>query len=118
MDRIEFDRGMVESVYCDFSKLPHLHPNFCIWKRMFWNIFWAIFHYKSLKERWVSSTDDEISDRDYQFEIFPLQSTLNLEAKDQVWLEITTMPSGVYLAGYTHFTGWLLEEDIYKNAEY
>lgn len=51
-----------------------------------------------------SSIDDEISDRDYQFEIFSLQSTLNLEAGDQVWLGITTMPPGVYLAGYTYFT--------------
>lgn len=61
-----------------------------------------------------SSNNDEISDNNYQFEIFSLQSTLNLEAGDQVWLGITTMPSGVNLAGYTHFTGWLLEEDITK----
>jgi hypothetical protein len=61
-----------------------------------------------------SSHGDEISDTDYLYEIFSLQSTLNLVAGDQIWLESSYMPSGVYLAGYTHFTGWLLEEDISK----
>jgi hypothetical protein len=45
-----------------------------------------------------------------------LQSTLNLKSGDQVWLEIYYWSSGV--SSYdssehlTHFTGWLLEEDI------
>lgn len=63
-----------------------------------------------------SAHGDEISDRDYQFENFSIQSTLDLKAGDQIWLQITRMPSGGYLTDdgnhFTHFTGWLLEEDI------
>ena len=45
-----------------------------------------------------------------------LQSTLNLEKGDQVWVVIDSILSGVSLfdsgAHYTHFTGFLLEEKI------
>jgi hypothetical protein len=45
-----------------------------------------------------------------------LQSTLNLEKGDQVWVVIDSISSGVSLfdsgAHYTHFTGFLLEEKI------
>ena len=45
-----------------------------------------------------------------------LQLTLNLKKGDQVWLKIDAMSSGAYLVDdidhYTHFTGWMLEEDI------
>lgn len=53
-----------------------------------------------------------------QLKPYSLQSTLNLEAGDQVWVQIHRLgdPKGVYLfddaAHYTHFNGWLLQENI------
>lgn len=52
-----------------------------------------------------------------------LQVTLNLKAGDQVWVEIDAKIAEPYLFDaydglkglYTHFTGWVLEEEI-KNA--
>ncbi len=45
-----------------------------------------------------------------------LQLTLNLKKGDQVWLKIDAMSSGAYLVDdidhYTHFTGWMLVEEI------
>jgi hypothetical protein len=45
-----------------------------------------------------------------------IQSTLNLEKDDQVWMEIIQMSSGSYLFdnfnAHTHFTGFMLQEDI------
>ena len=44
------------------------------------------------------------------------QSTLNLKSGDQVWVVIDYFSSGAYLYdtgdGYTHFTGFMLEEEI------
>jgi hypothetical protein len=55
---------------------------------------------------------------DVQFSPVTLQSTLNLQKGDQIWLQITAMSAGVYLFDsnyyYTHFTGWLLEEEIFS----
>ncbi|XP_046457317.1 uncharacterized protein LOC124204323 [Daphnia pulex] len=47
-------------------------------------------------------------------ETLSLQSILNLTAGDQVWTEVTYITSGISLLGpdYTHFTGFLLEEDV------
>ncbi len=50
-----------------------------------------------------------------------LQSTLNLKKGDQIWLQIWTISKGVHLYDissdnninhYTHFTGFILEEEI------
>ena len=45
-----------------------------------------------------------------------LQSTLNLKSGDQVWVAITAESTGASLADnsehFTHFTGWMLEEEI------
>ncbi len=45
-----------------------------------------------------------------------LQSTLKLKLGDQVWLEIYAMSSGAFLyddgTHRTHFTGFMLEEEI------
>jgi hypothetical protein len=45
-----------------------------------------------------------------------LQSTLNLKKGDQVWVEIEKGSTGAYLYDtgnhYTHFTGFMLEEEI------
>jgi hypothetical protein len=45
-----------------------------------------------------------------------LQSTLNLKTGDQLWVEISYSSSSSYLVDsgnhYTHFTGFMLEEEI------
>jgi hypothetical protein len=46
-----------------------------------------------------------------------LQSTLNLKKGDQLWVQIRSMSSGVYLTDsssyhWTHFTGFMLKEDV------
>ena len=66
---------------------------------------------KSIGIAWA----DEITPGD-QDETYSLQSTLNLLAGDEVWLEIRFLSPGVYLndrpGHFTHFTGWLLYENI------
>jgi hypothetical protein len=63
---------------------------------------------------WVANTARN------QWSQFTLQSTLNLDAGDKVWLQITDMSDGVYLYDsanhYTHFTGWLLESEETSNS--
>ncbi|XP_046643658.1 uncharacterized protein LOC124328873 isoform X2 [Daphnia pulicaria] len=56
---------------------------------------------------------DEISAS--QFETFSLESTLDLRKGDTISLKIVEQGPGVYLrgGGSFHFTGWLLEEDIF-----
>ena len=41
-----------------------------------------------------------------------LQSTLNLQKGDQVWLQIKVISTGVILYEVSAFTGWLLQENI------
>jgi hypothetical protein len=41
-----------------------------------------------------------------------LQSTVNLQEGDQVWLQITTISTGVILYTVPAFTGWLLQENL------
>ena len=43
-----------------------------------------------------------------------LQTTISLKSDDQIWLQIESISSGVklYKNSYTHFTGFLLEEEI------
>ncbi|XP_046645852.1 uncharacterized protein LOC124336192 [Daphnia pulicaria] len=52
----------------------------------------------------------------FQNDQLSLQSTLKLKSGDQVWVQIQQILPGVYLADngdhYTHFTGFMLEEDI------
>ncbi|XP_057369275.1 uncharacterized protein LOC132087703 [Daphnia carinata] len=52
----------------------------------------------------------------HQYSPLSLQSTLNLQPGDEVWLQIYGLSSGVLLSDgtghYTDFTGWMLEEDI------
>ena len=58
-----------------------------------------------------------------QFSSLSLQSTLNLVKDVSIWLQIDVMSSGVVLyddatskggGHWTHFTGWMLEEEIAK----
>lgn len=57
---------------------------------------------------------DELAAEGGQHETFSLSTTLNLQAGDQIWLEIYGMSPGVYMNGngYTHFNGWLLQENL------
>ncbi|XP_057365992.1 uncharacterized protein LOC130686840 [Daphnia carinata] len=57
---------------------------------------------------------DELAAEGGQHETFSLSSTLNLQAGDQIWLEIFGMSPGAYMNGngYTHFNGWLLQENL------
>jgi hypothetical protein len=56
---------------------------------------------------------DEISAAG-QFETLSLQSTLNLNKGDQIWLDINYLSPGTSLFGgsFNQFNGFLLEEDI------
>ncbi len=57
-----------------------------------------------------------------QYSPLTVQSTMNLKQGDQVWVQIWSLTYGAYLVEYqgpnstaehlTHFTGWMLEEDI------
>ena len=51
-----------------------------------------------------------------QLSLLTVQTTLNLKKDDQVWMEIIQMSSGTYLFdnlnAHTHFTGFMLQEDI------
>ncbi len=57
----------------------------------------------------------------YQNDQLTLQSTLNLKKGDQVWLQICIQSTGVYLYDnsdhYTHFTGFMLEEEIVASLQ-
>jgi hypothetical protein len=58
---------------------------------------------------------DESGNTGFQYETFSLESTLDLRKGDTIWLKITDQGPGVFLrgSGSFHFTGWLLEEDIF-----
>ncbi len=62
---------------------------------------------------WVKE-GNTVDDQDEQV---TLQSMLNLKKGDRVWVQISTMSTGVKLfdvnsSHYTHFTGFMLEEEI------
>jgi hypothetical protein len=59
-----------------------------------------------------SASDDTANT--YQYETFTLQSTLNLQAGDQIWWQIGSMTPGfkIRAESLNHFTGFLLEEEI------
>jgi hypothetical protein len=52
----------------------------------------------------------------FQFSPLTLQSTLNLQKGDEVWVQISYSGSSSYLVDsgnhYTHFTGFMLEENF------
>ena len=68
-----------------------------------------------------SDFSDEISTV-VQFDSLFVQSTLNLQAGDQIWLQIFGMSTGTNLFDnlncYTHFVGWLLEERIAQSLNF
>lgn len=109
--------GTVETVYCDFSKSPRTGK--CFFSFTGLARFPASSAYKLrlgvglylngyLHGRgWVANTGNN------HWGQFTLQSTLDLNSGDRVWLQITDVSDGVYLYDngnhYTHFTGWLLQ---------
>ncbi len=60
---------------------------------------------------------DETNINGLEYEPCVLQSAVHLQAGDKVWIQIWELSSGSYLNGglYPHFTGWLLEEDIFQS---
>jgi hypothetical protein len=64
----------------------------------------------------LASVQDSIFVSANQWSPVTLQSTLNLQKGDTVWLEISYLSSGAYLHDdnfhHTHFTGFILEEEI------
>ena len=73
-----------------------------------------LYVYMYLNGNWIGGgMADEIGTA-YQYETFSLQSKLNLQKGDQIWIQIESMSTGVYLDGlyYTHFSGHLLEESF------
>jgi hypothetical protein len=62
-------------------------------------------------------TTDEANTINSQLTPISLHSTLHLNSGDQIWLQIALITPGAYLYDApnlqgTHFTGWILEEDI------
>jgi hypothetical protein len=62
---------------------------------------------------------EETNTIDNQWSPLTLQSTLNLNKGDKVWVQISSMSWGVKLYDdsrhHTHFTGFMLEEEIVAN---
>lgn len=60
---------------------------------------------------------DEMNSIAQLHETFSLQSTLELQKGDQIWLEIANMSPGAIFwgNGYAHFSGFILEEEISKS---
>jgi len=50
-----------------------------------------------------------------EWENLALQSTIELKAGDQVWLQITSISTGVILYQVPAFTGWLLQENLSRS---
>jgi hypothetical protein len=63
-----------------------------------------------------SSFIQESNTVDDQRDTLTFQSTLNLKSDDQVWVQIEWIASSMFLHDndnhYTHFTGFMLEEEI------
>ena len=61
---------------------------------------------------WVEESNNVAN----QWSPLTIQSTLSLKKGDQVWAQITWIATGTYLLDtsnhYTHFTGFMLEEEI------
>ena len=67
----------------------------------------------------VSRTYQQPSSSGWELITLSIQSTLNLEAGDKIWVQLGSISNsdGLYKYGSTHFTGWLLEEDISQSMK-
>jgi hypothetical protein len=66
-----------------------------------------------------SRSDENNTAITLEYENLSLQSTLNLNKGDQIWLEIASLSTGAFLHGdnNTNFNGFLLEEEISKSVQ-
>ena len=74
-----------------------------------------------LNKVWVGTgLVEETNTVEGQNEQVSIQSTLKLKKDDQVWVQIDSMSWGVALTDYddqyTHFTGFMLEEEIVASS--
>ena len=62
----------------------------------------------------IAKTYSDTTSPGGQYESFSLQSTLQLQVGDQIWVDISGIAVGAHFHGNTntHFTGWLLQEDV------
>ena len=62
----------------------------------------------------IAKTNSDSVSSASQYETFSLQSTLQLQVGDQIWVVISSISAGAHFHGNTntHFTGWLLQEDV------
>ncbi len=62
----------------------------------------------------AAAHSDEMHSAAMQHETFALQSTLELQKGDQIWLEIMAISPGAVLwgNGFVHFSGFIMEEEI------
>ena len=67
----------------------------------------------------VSRTYQQPSSSGWELITLSIQSTLNLELGDKIWVQLKSISNsdGLYKYGSTHFTGWLLEEDISQSMK-
>jgi hypothetical protein len=59
-----------------------------------------------------NSWDDEANTVASQEVPVVVQSTVNLQQGDQIWLQITGITAGVAMHSVRSFTGWLLQENL------
>lgn len=71
----------------------------------------------------LNPADFDYNPADFDYETLSIQSTLDLKVGDEVWLQIKKRSAEQYIPHlfdettrhYTHFTGWLLEEDVFRS---
>ena len=79
--------------------------------RLYWNGNVTATTYGDEISAIPSSTDHQAS------ETFTIQSTLNLKAGDEIWVQMSAPVDNTHLHdGNIYFNGWLLQEDIFKTV--
>jgi hypothetical protein len=75
--------------------------------------FYGEVHIMLNGNRIGSGTSEDVANV-FKWDTYSLQSTLNLQAGDQIWWQIGSMSPGfsIHHGGWNHFTGFLLEEEI------
>jgi hypothetical protein len=75
--------------------------------------FFGDIHIMLNGNRIGSGTSEDVTNV-FKWDTYSLQSTLNLQAGDQIWWQIGSMTPGfkIRAENLNHFTGFLLEEEI------
>ena len=97
--------GIYSFAFTGFANLPASSSRVFLRVQMYWNGNGV----------GVGYADETGSTTANQYETFSFQSTFNLQKGDDIWLAIDAdMSTGAHLfgGGYTHFSGYLLEEKI------